>query len=162
MWSSFVDEMLKIASAVSASRDKFNKNLPKGSKVSLFPSMQKQTTQMNIQAHDAPRAGKHFDLRIQDPERPIAHSWAIPRASLPKKIEDKYLAVRQPDHRSSYMGFSGKLKQLHGEGQVDSQFHGPIQVAVSTPGKVRFTHKDKDYLLHRTKSNKNWLIRRVR
>ena len=49
-----------------------------------------------------------------------------------------------------------------GEGRVDSQFHGPIQVAVSTPGKVQFTHKDKDYLLHRTKSNKNWLIRRVK
>jgi len=162
MWSSFVDEMLKIASAVSASRDKFNKNLPKGSKVSLFPSMQKQTTQMNIQAHDAPRAGKHFDLRIQDPDKPIAHSWAIPRASLPAKVGDKRLAVRQPDHRSSYMGFSGILNQGYGKGKVDSQYHGPIEVVESTAGKVRFTHDKKEYMLHRTKSDKNWLLRRVK
>ncbi len=157
MWSSFVDELTKIA----AEKSDFAPGIPDKEKFKLIPKRGPHEAKMNIQHHDAPRAGTHWDLRFQDPEEPVAYSWAIPKAKLPKEKGEKLLAVRQPDHRASYMGWSGVIENGYGKGTVTSKFLGPVQVEKTTPGKVQFTHDSKEYLLHRTANKKNWLIRRT-
>ena len=157
MWASFVDELKKIAEQESD----FAPGIPDKGKFRSIPTRDKHETNLNIQHHEAPRAGTHWDLRIQDLEEPVAYSWAIPKAMLPKEPGDKLLAVRQPDHRAAYMGWSGLIENGYGKGKVTSTFLGPISVESSTPGRVQFTHDSKEYLLHRTANRKNWLIRRT-
>ncbi|MCA8938789.1 MAG: hypothetical protein KDB07_03225 [Planctomycetes bacterium] len=151
-YGSFVEEYTKIA---------FGDSLGENVKARPIPQLENVTVPMNIQRHDAQRAGTHYDLRIQDPDKPISYSWAIPKASLPQELGEKRLAIRQPDHQASYMGFSGDLKTRYGAGKVKSEFHDQVEVREANAGKVRFIHDDKEYLLHRTQSNKNWLIRRT-
>lgn len=147
------DEFTKIA---------FGEDLDKKTKARMIPRLEDVEVPMNIQKHDAARAGTHYDLRIQDPDKPISYSWAVPKASLPSEIGDKRLAIRQPDHRSSYMGYSGDLQTRAGKGKVKSEFLDKVKVREANAGKVRFDHDGKEYLLHRTQSNKNWLLRRTR
>lgn len=154
-WDSFSDELTKI----SAAKD-YAKGIPKKGVTRLIPMRGKHEASMNVQRHEARRAGTHWDLRFQDPDKPVAYSWAIPKAKWPEKGE-KLLAVRQPDHRASYMGYSGVIETGYGEGKVQSEYHGPVQVEEANAGKIRFNHDGGEYLLHRTKSKKNWLIRRT-
>jgi len=51
-----------------------------------------------IHVHDALKAGQHWDLRIQIPNKRLLASWAIPRAVFPKNPGDKVLAVKVNDH----------------------------------------------------------------
>ena len=157
MFDYFVDEFVKISGAKSD----FAPGIPDKEKYRLIPTRDRHETKMNIQHHDAPRAGVHWDIRFQDPEEPIAYSWAIPKARLPKKKGEKLLAVRQPDHRASYMGWSGIIENGYGKGTVQSKFLGTVQVEKTTPGKVHFVHDSNEYLLHRTANKKNWLIRKL-
>lgn len=155
MFDSFVDELEKIAGA------DFAKGLPSKHITRLIPKTEGGEWNMNIQHHDARRAGKHWDLRFEDPDRPVAYSWAVPKAKMPVEVGDKVLAVRQPDHRADYMGFSGDLETGYGAGTVKSEFHAPVAVKETNAGKIKFKQDDKSYTLHRTGSKKNWLLRRT-
>lgn len=55
----------------------------------------------NIQEHHARVRGKHFDLRLNDPNSLHAYSWAI--SKLPEPGE-KVPAIEQPTHSKKYMG----------------------------------------------------------
>ncbi len=72
-------------------------------------------TKFVIQEHDA--SSLHFDLRIKKGN--TAPSWAIPKAHMPTKTNEKYLAVKTPNHSVSYMNFSGEIpKDQYGGGTV--------------------------------------------
>ncbi len=51
-----------------------------------------------IHKHDAYRAGLHYDLRIEIPDKRLVASWALPKAKVPENIGEKVLAVRTNDH----------------------------------------------------------------
>ena len=160
MYSSFADELVKISSQKLAVD--FAKGIPSKYITRMIPQTEGGEWNMNIQRHQAQRAGEHFDLRLQHPDKEIAFSWALPKAEFPPEIGDKRLAVRQPDHRASYMGWSGDLETGYGTGKVTSEVHQPVSVLESNAGKIKFEHDDKEYVLHRTGSKVNWLLRRTK
>jgi len=139
----------------------FAKGLPSKGVARKIPQTSGGEWNMNIQLHEAQRAGKHWDMRFEDPKRPVAYSWAVPKAQMPAEIGDKVLAVRQPDHRASYMGWSGDLETGYGAGTVKSEFHEPVPIKETNAGKIKFEQDGKSYTLHRTGSKKNWLLRRT-
>jgi len=113
----------------------------------------------NVQSHKADKAGQHFDLRLNDPKTQYAYSWAI--RSLPAPGE-KTLAIEQPTHTKSYMGWSGIIESGYGAGTVASLFHDKIEVLESSPGKITFNtygpgQKVSRYMLMRM-DNKEWLL----
>ena len=57
-----------------------------------------QILQYIIHEHNAYRAGLHYDFRVEIPGKRIIASWALPKASVPKNIGEKVLAVRTNDH----------------------------------------------------------------
>lgn len=79
-----------------------------------------QQWEISIQKHDAEKARTHFDLRLGNPRTGIAHSFAIPKAELPKPGESRYrLAIQQPDHTLAYMDQEGVIpKGQYGAGPV--------------------------------------------
>lgn len=95
--------------------------------------------------------------------RGLAHSWAIPRASLPKPGE-KVLAIQQPTHTKEYAARKGtfELPEGYGKGTVRSPGLVPVEVVRSQPGILRFNvygskegnqefaliKTDKGHLLH--------------
>ena len=113
-----------------------------------------------IQAHVAKRAGKHFDFRITSPSNPkIALSWAV--RYLPKPGE-KRLAIRQPDHESNYMSWSGKIPEGYGAGVVKLRSSGKARVISSSPDKISLETSpgergSQKYSLVKTRGD-NWLI----
>jgi hypothetical protein len=54
-------------------------------------------TKYVIHQHNALRAGKHYDLRIQYKNKNALASFALPKAKFPEKGE-RLLVVRTPDH----------------------------------------------------------------
>ena len=79
------------------------------------------TTQFVIQEHYA--TSFHFDLRIKKGN--VAPSWAIPKAKLPTKTYERYLAVRTSDHPLSFMRFSGVIpNNQYGAGTVQIYDYG--------------------------------------
>lgn len=156
LYDAMLDELQKIA----ADRRSLEGDLHPSTDVRVIPKMKNTETVLNIQEHDAAGAGRHFDLRIKDPNKQITYSWALPKAALPDKGEAR-LAVRQPDHAATYLGFSGRLRTESGEGDVKSRVLAPITVHEGNAGRIHFSLEDKQYLLHRTTSNRNWLIRGV-
>ncbi len=107
-----------------------------------------------VHEHHAHRAGKHYDLRLGDPETKKAHSWAL--RYLPKPGE-KRLAVRQPDHTMKYMDFEGNIPSGYGAGDVKLHARGKAKIHSSAPDKINFTNDGVKYTLIKTKDN-NWLI----
>ena len=78
-------------------------------------------TQFVIQEHNA--TSFHFDLRIKKGN--VAPSWAIPKAKLPTKTYERYLAVRTSDHPLSFMRFSGVIpNNQYGAGTVQIYDYG--------------------------------------
>lgn len=122
---------------------------------------------MAVQEHNARRAGKHWDLRLVDPETGFAHSWAVPKAQLPEGNQ-KLLAVRTPTHTAHYaLNFGAKEKQDigkgYGKGTVQIVHKEPVKIVKSEKNKLQFDRimgDDKERLvLFRTKGD-NWLLRR--
>jgi hypothetical protein len=69
-----------------------------------------------VQDHEAARAGRHYDLRLVDPDAGKAHSWAIPKAALPKPGE-RLLAVQTFTHTPEYaLHFGEKKPEVIGKG----------------------------------------------
>ena len=71
--------------------------------------MDQLKTRFSIQDHWQKKPNSsHLDLRILNPRETTLWSWAIPKHRLPN-IGEKMLAIRTPNHKVSYMYFSGKL-----------------------------------------------------
>jgi len=112
----------------------------------------------NIQVHKAKRAGLHYDLRLNPPGTSDALSWAI--RNLPEPGQ-KTLAVEQPTHESSYMGFEGEIGPGYGEGSVSNLFLDKVEILESKPDKILFNmyrgQSVDRYMLMRTGA-KDWLL----
>ena len=91
--------------------------------------------QLAVQQHMAERAGKHFDLRLIDPNTRIAHSWAV--RSLPA-IGQMVLAVNQPDHTAEYSVWSGRIHSGYGAGDVQLFSNDRVEVTKSDAKHVLF------------------------
>jgi len=82
-----------------------------------------------LQLHQAKRAGKHYDLRLQLPYGNKLASWAIPKANLPKKIGDKVLAIKTQDHDKSWLRFQGDIPGgSYGAGNVKIEQKGSAEI----------------------------------
>ncbi len=152
-------------------RDKlseFAPGIPTKKPTERLPNITPKTTNrwtMAVQDHEAARAGRHYDLRLVDPDAGKAHSWAIPKAKLPEPGE-RLLAVQTFTHTPEYaLHFGEKKPQTigkgYGKGRVRMVLKKPADIIEAHNNLVRFNiHQEKDtqkYLLRRTKNDK-WLI----
>lgn len=123
--------------------------------------VQSQIWRINVQEHKADRAGLHYDLRLNPSNTSDAFSWAIRTTSLPMPGQ-KVLAVEQPTHSSSYMGWSGKIDEGYGAGEVRSIIDEDVEVLKSEPDNIEFvrlsgTTQPQRFMLKRT-NGKDWLL----
>ena len=112
----------------------------------------------NVQYHQAKKAGPHYDLRLSPPGSSDAFSWAVRNFPGPGQ---KTLAVEQPTHEASYMGYEGEIETGYGAGKVTSIFFDKIDVLESSSDKILFNmyrgQTVSRYMLKKT-SDKNWLL----
>jgi bifunctional non-homologous end joining protein LigD len=113
-----------------------------------------------IQEHDAKKAGKHFDLRLEN-DKGTMSSWALPKAKLPTGSE-RLLAMKTEDHPISYNKFEGEIPEgEYGGGTVKIYDSGKYKEIESTNKKIIFELSSKKskgkYTLINT-DGKKWLI----
>lgn len=86
------------------------------------------------------RAQRHYDFRIRYPRKSDLISWALPKAKIPKRIGDKVLAVRTPDHDKSWLKFYGRIGSGYGKGMVKIEQTGYVQIeAWDERNQITFT-----------------------
>lgn len=161
----------KIAQCQKNAAAEFAPGIPAQKVTSRLPTISPKTENrwmLAVQQHDAARAGKHYDLRLVDPDANKAHSWAIPKAKLPSPGE-KLLAVQTFTHTPEYALHFGEHKterigKGYGKGRVRMALKTPAEIVESNNDYVRFnTYEGKqnnEYVLRRTHNNK-WLIQNV-
>ena len=82
-----------------------------------------------IQEHISDRAGRHYDLRIMYLRSNKLASWALPKAKIPKRPREKYLAVRTADHDPVWLSFRGKIPEgEYGSGTVKIVQKGELEM----------------------------------
>ncbi len=129
-----------------------------------LPKVEKPTTwQFVVHDHHAERRGRHFDLRLADPDTGFAHSWAMP-AKWPEPGERSW-AIQQPTHTMSYMDFEGTLPPGYGAGEVKKHARDRVEVVSSKPGHINFNiyrgTGPEEYTLHRIADRKWQLFNRT-
>lgn len=124
-----------------------------------LPSTSESDWRLNIQEHAADRSGLHYDLRLSPMGSASAYSWAV-KHGLPSP-GNKTLAVLQPTHDASYMGWSGKISMGYGKGNVRSIIDESVKVLNSNNDEISFvmtsSHRPNRYLLKRL-SGDDWLL----
>lgn len=117
-------------------------------------------TKYSIQLHNAERAKRHFDLRIQLGGRAV--SWAIPMKGIRSALlrlnrpGERWMAIRQPDHVLSFMEFEGEIKEGRGKGHVALVDSGICDVFKIKDGEVHVRLHGSmkgDYVLVPTKDS---------
>lgn len=145
----------------------FAPGIPRSKRVYALPEAENKQWTLSVQQHDARRAGRHWDVRLVDPDTGFAHSWAVPRAAFPESKE-KLLAVRTPTHTSNYaLNFGAHQTETigkgYGKGTVKIVHQEPVSVQTSGNNKVRFKRiigeEQDDFTLFRTKDDM-WLLRK--
>lgn len=148
----------------------FAPGIPQEKKTYDLPDLTNRHWTMAIQQHDARKAGKHWDLRLVDPDTTHAHSWAVPKAKLPADDGKPLLAVRTPTHTARYaLGFGAdgpkEIKKGYGAGVVEILHKEPVRVLSSNPDKLKFERtvdgSPEQYTLFRTKGDA-WLMKRTK
>lgn len=133
------------------------KGIPDRGHFQPIPRTSESNWTLNIQFHQANRAGAHYDIRLNDGSS-HAFSWAS--RSLPAPGQ-KVLAVEQPTHTKEYMGFSGEIAEGYGAGTVSSKVMEKVEVLDSKPDKITFNRYKggavERYVLLRT-NGKNWVF----
>lgn len=129
----------KLAAIALPAKSEFAPGIPLERKIQPIPrvkSTNPQQWQIATQAHQAERAGAHMDLRLVD-NSGRAHSWAIPKGSLPKPGE-KITAIPQPTHTKEYSARKGSfsIPEGYGKGTVQGSGLSPIEVVRSEPGRL--------------------------
>ena len=145
---------------LGSARKEFAPGIPANRKIHKIPKVKNpQPWTLAIQKHDADKAGTHFDLRLIPPKGNKAHSWAIPKAKLPKRGVMQ-LAIQQPTHTREYATtFSGKIpKGTYGAGKVTMHTNEPVTVLSAGDNRVKFRRASgEQFTLFRTKE-KQWGI----
>jgi len=122
-----------------------------------LPSLAKPAVwKAQVSQHDAFKAGRHFDVRLLEPDSDNLHSWAIRR--LPRPGE-KVLAVLQPTHSASYYGWEGVIPSGYGAGAVHAG-KSKARILTSEPGKISFQMRGQLFTLVRTgeEAERKWLL----
>jgi len=107
----------------------------------------------------------HFDLRLE--MGGVLKSWAIPK-DIPKKENEKRLAIEVENHNISYGNFEGEIKEGYGKGKVRIWDKGSYELESLNPNKkivVNIKGKKlngKYCLLHFKHKEKNWLFFKVK
>lgn len=122
-----------------------------------------------IQEHDAKKAGKHYDLRIQYAKKPALASFAIPKSRFPEENE-KILAIRVPDHSLEWLTRTKPIEKGYGTGTykivqsgeaeifkwngyiIAFEIHGPVADGRFILIKLHGKNKDS-WLLMRSKKD---------
>lgn len=152
-----------------AAEKEFAPGIPLGRTVHPLPELSDKTWTMAIQLHNAERAGKHWDLRLVDPDTTHAHSWAVPKAKLPSPQDSPILAVRTPTHTARYaLGFGVKgpteIQKGYGKGMVEMVHKEPVTVLSSKPDRIKFERKvnglPQQFVLFNTKGS-SWMIKNI-
>lgn len=88
-----------------------------------------KTVPFVLQTHDAYRAGKHYDLRLQYPTKSKLASWALTKYHIPKNPGDRVLAVHTPDHSKTWLKFQGDIPRgEYGGGHVSITQRGTAEI----------------------------------
>lgn len=118
----------------------FAPGIPAARGIEPLPTVSKAKPEewtLAVQRHFADVAGEHLDFRLIDP-KDRAHSWAIPRATLPKPGDPAVLAVPQPTHTGTYARTEGLISEGYGKGRVKLERLEPIDVHhASNEGSTR-------------------------
>lgn len=125
-----------------------------------LPEVKAPTTwEFAVHDHDAERRGRHFDLRLGDPDTGFAHSWAM-HAEWPKPGQRTW-AIQQPTHTLRYMDFEGTISDGYGKGGVKLFDRDKTEITSSRPGHVSFnvyrSTGPEEYTLHRV-GGKQWIL----
>lgn len=160
--------MRKLAATALAGPDEFAPGIPAARGTHPIPrvhSEKPETWHMAVQHHEAERAGHHIDFRLVDPQG-RAHSWALPKAKLPKPGE-RVLAVRQPTHSAAYAARQGvfDIGEGYGKGRVRGSGLQPVEVVRSQPSQVRFNvyggSKEGNQEFNLLQTGKGWLLQNI-
>ena len=119
-----------------------------------------------LQLHEAYRAGRHYDLRLQYLYKNKLASWALPKASIPVRSGDGIMAVRTPDHSKTWLKFQGEIPRgEYGGGTVTIAQRGVAGIYGWTDKLIIFTVSGKPmsgkYILVRMKTTgkqETWLL----
>lgn len=137
----------------------FAPGLPEKGKTHPIRQVSQRKWPLGVQLHAADRAGKHFDLRIGDPETGHAHSWAMRKWPGPG---ESALAVRQGTHTIPYMSFKGTIPAgVYGAGKVERHRLEDVEIVSANPDKIVFNaypgRDTEEYALVKTDGNQ-WLL----
>jgi len=152
-----------------AAEKEFAPGIPVSRTTHDLPELNNKTWTMAVQLHNAKKAGRHWDLRLVDPDTTHAHSWAVPKSKLPSPGEAPILAVRTPTHTAHYAlnyGINGprEIKRGYGEGLVEIVHKEPVTVLSSHPSKIKFERTvnglPQQYVLFQTKGP-SWMIKNI-
>ena len=92
-----------------------------------------------LHLHEAKRAGRHYDLRIQYPNKNKLASWALPKAEVPKTTKDRFLAVQTFDHDIEWLNKQGEIPQgEYGAGTVKIVQKGQCEIVRWTKDTITF------------------------
>jgi hypothetical protein len=152
-----------------AAAKEFAPGIPAARTTYPLPELNDKTWTMAIQLHNAERAGKHWDLRLVDPNTTHAHSWAVPKAKLPSPLDPPILAVHTPTHTARYALNYGvkspqEIKEGYGKGMVEMVHKEPVNVISSKPDKIKFERKvnglPQQFILFQTKGQ-SWMLKNI-
>lgn len=130
--SAFADELSSILKQAE-----YAPGIPSKETSHSIPSVSKPTVwEIALHDHEAKRRGRHFDLRLGDPETNRAHSWAMP-PKLPGPGTSSW-AIQQPTHTVRYMDFEGEIPSGYGAGRVALSLRDKTEVMKASPDHVRF------------------------
>lgn len=127
--TAFIDELEKIA--------EYAPGIPDKTGFATLPAIVKPVVwQFGVHDHEAKKRGRHFDLRLGDPETGHAHSWAMP-PKMPKPGES-VTVIQQPTHTVRYMDFKGEIPEGYGAGKVSLHARDKAEVFESSKEHVKF------------------------
>lgn len=111
-----------------------------------------------VHDHHALKAGRHYDLRLGDPETGHGHSWALRKWPAPG---EKRLAIIQSTHSIPYFDWKGTIESGYGAGKVEIADRRKVTVTKTTPDQITFASGPHEvYSLVRTglRDSKAWLL----
>lgn len=140
----------------------FAPGIPEDRKIHSPRKASKEIWRMVVQKHPAERAGDHYDLRIGDPEKGIAYSWAT-KKKLPAPGSPPIGVYEQPSHTLDYMDYQGAIESTYGKTRrgegVRKVVDETIEVLRAGPDQVRFNvYKPGDveeFILNRSRTSED-------